>query len=185
MSQYHCNEYFLINQNRSRRRCHDNKSNFGRIHSKYNSSFSTLDDQKSLTKYLFHTMLQRNSKLLIKMVTRYIILFKQMRVAVGKNFFVLFYFELFYEPSMYCISRIIIDISYLELFVAVIGGSHWMCMIQMKCMSVTLSDQQAVYHVSVDVAHNHSKSIFPRKNSLVKWIKNGAFLVHQNISKSL
>jgi len=137
LSQYHCNEYFLINQNRSRRRCHDNKSNFGRIHSKYNSSFSTLDDQKSLTKYLFHTMLQRNSKLLIKMVTRYIILFKQMLVAV-------------------------------ELFVAVIGGSHWMCMIQMKCMSVTLSDQQAVYHVSVDVAHNHSKSIFPRKNSLVK-----------------
>ena len=75
--------------------------------------------------------------------------------------------------------------SYLELFVAVIGGSHWMCMIQMKCMSVILSDQQAVYHVSVDVAHNHSKSIFLRKNSLVKWIKNGAFLVHQNISKSL
>ena len=87
LSQYHCNGYFLINQNRSRRRCHDNKSNFGRIHPKYNSSFSTLDDQKSLTKYLFHTMLQQNSKLLIKMVTRYIILYKQIHVAVGKNQF--------------------------------------------------------------------------------------------------
>ena len=86
MSQYHCNGYFLIYQNRSRRRCHDNKSNFGSIHPKYNSSFSTSDDQKSLTKYLFHTMLQQNSKLLIKMVTQYIILSKQIRVAVGKNF---------------------------------------------------------------------------------------------------
>ena len=80
-----CNRYFLINQNRSWRRCHDNKSNFGRIHPKYNSSFSTLDDQKSLTKYLFHTMLQQNSKLLIKMVIRYIILFNQIHVVVGKN----------------------------------------------------------------------------------------------------
>ena len=51
----------------------------------YNSSFSFVDDQKSQTKYSYHMMLQQNSKSLIKMVIQYIILFKQIRVVVGKS----------------------------------------------------------------------------------------------------
>ena len=79
--------------------------------------------------------------------------------------------------------ELLIELFILEPFVVVTGGLQLTYTIRMKCMLVIWNVQRDASRAGAVAVLKRSKSIFPQRNSLVKSIKNGAFLDHQNTSE--